>query len=99
MKTKLKEEKTDDLRKEYNLRELLKSGVQGKYAARYQEGTNLVLLDPEIAKEFPTRESVDEALRLVIQFKRLTIGSIGKKANERQRANRSLHRTGKSSGR
>lgn len=34
----------DDLRPEYDLKTLLKGGVQGKYAARYREGTNLVLL-------------------------------------------------------
>ena len=71
MKTKSKGEKTDDLRPEYDLKELLKGGVQGKYADRYREGTNLVLLAPDVARAFPTEEAVNEALRLVIQLKKL----------------------------
>ena len=53
MKTKSKNEMADDLRPEYDLRKLLRNGVQGKYAARCRKGTNLVLLDPEVAKAFP----------------------------------------------
>ena len=68
MKRKSKEEKSDDLRPEYNLGELLKGGVQGKYAERYQEGTNIVLLDGDVAEAFPNDEAVNEALRLVIQL-------------------------------
>jgi len=71
MKTKSKGEKADDLRTEYDLKELLKGGVQGKYADRYREGTNLVLLAPDVARAFPTEEAVNEALRLVIQLKKL----------------------------
>jgi hypothetical protein len=61
----------DELRPEYDLRELLKGGVRGKYAERYRAGTNLVLLDPDVAKAFPSEEAVNEALRLVIQLARL----------------------------
>ena len=71
MKKKSKGEKADDLRPEYDLRELLKDGVQGKYADRFREGTNLVLLDRDIAKAFPSDEAVNTALRLVIQLKKL----------------------------
>jgi hypothetical protein len=39
----------DELRSEYDLSELLKGGVRGKYADRYREGTNLVLLAPDVA--------------------------------------------------
>lgn len=35
---------------------------------RYQAGTNVVLLDPEVAEAFPTSESVNEALRLLMQI-------------------------------
>ena len=71
MKKKSKGEKDDDLRPEYDLRELLKDGVQGKYADRFREGTNLVLLDRDIAEAFPSDEAVNTALRLVIQLKKL----------------------------
>ena len=56
-------EMQDELRPEYDLHELLKGGVKGKYAARYRAGTNLVRLSPEIAKAFPNEEAVNEADR------------------------------------
>jgi len=71
MKTKSKDEKVDQLRPEYDLTELLKDGVQGKYAERYRKGTNLTLLEPDVARAFPSDEVVNEALRLVIKLKKL----------------------------
>lgn len=44
----------------------MKGGVRGKYAKRYRAGTNIVLLDPEVYKAFPTDEAVNEALREVL---------------------------------
>ena len=38
-------------------------GVRGKYATRYARGTNLVLLEPDVAKFFPTAEDVNMSLR------------------------------------
>ena len=58
----------DELHSEYDLRELLKGGERGKYAERYGAGTNLVLLDPDVARAFPSEEAVNEALRLVLQL-------------------------------
>lgn len=58
----------DELRPEYDLRVLLKDSVRGKYVDRYRAGTNLVLLDPDVAKAFPDETAVNEALRLVIQL-------------------------------
>jgi len=46
-----------ELRPEYDLRQLLKSGVRGKYAKRYHAGTNLVLLDPDILKAFGSEKA------------------------------------------
>jgi len=46
-------------------------GVQGKYANRFREGTNLVLLDPDVAEAFPSDEAVNAALRLVMQLQKL----------------------------
>jgi hypothetical protein len=48
---------------EYDFR----SGDRGKYAARYAEGTNLVLLDADVADEFPNAEAVNRALRALMQ--------------------------------
>jgi hypothetical protein len=61
----------DELRSEYDLSELLKEGARGKYANRYREGTNLVLLAPDVAAVFPDEEAVNEALRLVMQLARI----------------------------
>lgn len=58
----------DELRPEYDLHELLKGGIRGKYAARFSEGTNAVLLDADVAKAFPNAAAVNKALRLVIQI-------------------------------
>ena len=71
MKAKSRGEKADELRPEYDLGRLLKGGVQGKYARRYREGTNLVLLAPDVAAAFPTEEAVNQALRLVIELSKL----------------------------
>ena len=38
-------------------------GTRGKYAKRYEEGTNVVVLEPDVAAAFPTAEAVNEALR------------------------------------
>jgi hypothetical protein len=48
MSEKSDSELNDELRPEYDLHKLLKDGVGGKYAARYQAGTNLVLLEPKV---------------------------------------------------
>ena len=55
--------KDKDLRPEYPAA-LIKSGVRGKYAKRYrEEGTNLVLIDPDLQELFPDSEAVNRALR------------------------------------
>ena len=54
----------DDLRPEYDLSQL-KGGVRGKYYRKAMAGTNLVLIEPELAKVFPDGESVNRALRFL----------------------------------
>ena len=66
MKATLDTTLDDDLRPEYD-ETVLKDGVRGKYTARYQEGTNLVLLAADVAAVFPTAEAVNTALRLLMQ--------------------------------
>ncbi|MGI4789178.1 MAG: hypothetical protein ACRYFS_10055 [Janthinobacterium lividum] len=46
---------------------MLKNGVRGKYLVQYRSGTNLVLLDADVAKAYPTAEAVNEALRRLMQ--------------------------------
>jgi hypothetical protein len=56
----MKKMKNDpDMLEEYDF----SGGVRGKYAKRYQEGTNVVVIDPDVAEYFPDHESVNEALR------------------------------------
>ncbi len=50
------------MRDEYDFSEL-SGAVRGKYRERYKSGTNLVLLQPDVAEAFPDAESVNEALR------------------------------------
>jgi hypothetical protein len=64
----------DDLPIEYDaaqLRDLLKSGVRGKYVDRYEQGTNLIKLDPDLSAAFPTEAAVNDALRQFLQEHRL----------------------------
>jgi hypothetical protein len=42
-------------------------GVRGKYAARIREGSNVVRIDPDLIAEFPNAESVNAALRELLQ--------------------------------
>ena len=41
--------------------------VIGKYARQYAEGTNIVILDPDVAKVFPDSAAVNQALRQIIE--------------------------------
>ena len=62
---------SDELRPEYDLRKLLKGAARGKYAKRYHAGTNVVLLDPDVRKVFRDERAVNEALRLVIELRKV----------------------------
>jgi len=54
----------DEMRAHYDFT----GGKRGKYARRYAEGTNVVVLDPDVARLFPNREAVNETLRAVAQI-------------------------------
>ena len=71
MKQAPTDEMDDDLRPEYNLSELRQAGPRGKYVAQYRAGTNVVLLDPDVAGAFPDAAAVNQALRLVMQLAKL----------------------------
>jgi hypothetical protein len=60
------EPENDDLRTEYD-DSVLKGGVRAKYLDRYRAGTNLALLAPDVRAAFPTDESVNKALRSLIE--------------------------------
>ena len=67
MKMESNQELQDELRPEYDFSKM-KGGVRGKYVERYRTGTNVVLLDPDVAQAFPTSDAVNEALRLLMQI-------------------------------
>ena len=50
-------------------------GIRGKYAKRYPEGATVVVLDPDVAKEFSDATAVNEALRQVMRDRKKTPGS------------------------
>ncbi len=65
MKKTPPDQPTDDLRPEYDF----SKAVRGKYAARFRAGSNVVVLDPDVAEAFPDSASVNEALRKVANLK------------------------------
>jgi hypothetical protein len=64
MKKASTNKQADELRREYDLSKL-KGGVRGKYYEQARAGTNLVLIEPDLANVFPDTESVNRALRLL----------------------------------
>jgi uncharacterized DUF497 family protein len=70
---------SDDMRPEYDFSD----GVRGKHYKAYRKGTNVVLLDPDVAEVFKNSESVNRALRLLMDLagkeiqRNLTKGSSG----------------------
>ena len=58
-------------------------GVRGKYAARYAEGTNVVVLSPDLAEIFPDSEAVNEALRTLVRVSGKTVAVRGSRKRRR----------------
>ena len=65
MKKASAKKNNNDLRPEYDLSKL-KGGVRGKYYSQATAGTNLVLIEPDLSEVFPDTESVNRALRLLV---------------------------------
>lgn len=57
-----------DMEPEYNF----SGDVRGKYAKRFAEGTNVVVLEPDVLKVFPDSASVNHALRLFVEVAKRT---------------------------
>jgi len=60
---------SDELLPEYDFASM-KGGVRGKYVERLREGTNIVLVDPDVAAAFPSANAVNEALRGILNTAR-----------------------------
>ena len=81
----------DDLRPEYDLSQL-KGGVRGKYYREATAGSNLVLIEHELADVFPDSESVNRALRMLVNTAAAAAGTA------RRRPRTSNHRTKSAAG-
>lgn len=68
-----KDNESDELRPEYIKKDLGK-GIRGKYYKDYISGTNLVLLNPDVAAVFPDEKSVNDALRSLIKIAKNSTG-------------------------
>ena len=64
--SKKTESNEPEMREEYDFSE----GVRGKYAARFREGSNVIVLDPDVAEVFRDPQAVNNALRLLAQSAR-----------------------------
>lgn len=53
-----------DMLEEYDF----SKGIRGKYAKRYAEGTNVILIDPDVSEFFPDHDTVNDALRSLIRI-------------------------------
>jgi hypothetical protein len=80
--------KREGLRAEYDLSQL-KGGVRGKYYRQATAGTNLVLIEPELAEVFPDTEAVNRALRLLVD----TAGAATGRSRRRGGPNKPLQPT------
>ena len=76
--------KDQDMLEEYDF----SSGIQGKYSKRYSEGTNVVVIEPDIVKFFPDHDSVNQALRslseIIKEQKKLHNKSMQRTADSRR---------------
>jgi hypothetical protein len=74
----------DEMRPEYDF----SHGVRGKHYAAYRAGTNVVFLDPDVAKAFADSASVNQALRLLLQLARTNVSLDRQPAKTAPPANR-----------
>lgn len=69
---KAKQTEKDELRAEYRRSDFPKGLVRGKYAKRLREASNVVVLEPEVARAFPNQEAVNSALLSLIEIAKKT---------------------------
>jgi hypothetical protein len=95
MKRNIEHQSNGGIQPEYDFASM-KGGVRGKYYAQYRKGTNVVLLEPDVAEAFPTEDAVNEALRGILHTTRAVrqIGGLPDRALEpnARRSKRSLRR-------
>lgn len=72
MKKAAKAKRDPDMLAEYDFSQ----GERGKYAARFAEGTNVVVVAPDLAEYFPDSESVNKALRSLVSLARKSVKKV-----------------------
>ena len=70
--------------------------VRGKYYERYRQGSNVVLLDPDVSEVFPNATAVNEALRLLVSVARKKVHASKRRPRSKGRSNHALQRTARS---
>jgi hypothetical protein len=70
MKKQVEIERDPDMLDEYDFSQ----GVRGKYVQRFAQGSNVVVLSPDVAEIFPDSESVNNALRLLVEIAGKSVG-------------------------
>ena len=68
-----KADKTEEMRAEYDFSQ----GIRGKYAKKYAQGTNIIILDPDVADLFPDSKSVNDALRVLVKVAQQKVKKAG----------------------
>ena len=63
----------EEMRPEYDF----SHGIRGKYAKKYAQGSNIVLLDPDVAKLFPDSKTVNDILRMLVKVARQKVKKAG----------------------
>jgi hypothetical protein len=87
MKKPIERRSRDDMRPEYDFASM-SGGIRGKYYQEYRKGSNVVLLQPDVAEAFPSEEAVNEALRGVLKTTRAVRQSGGLSDRALQRGTR-----------
>ena len=91
MNRQLHQDDNDSMRPEYDF----SHGVRGKHFRAYRAGTNVVFLDPDVARAFGDSASVNQILRLLLQLARTNIPSDIKPGNRLHRPPRTPRRASK----
>jgi hypothetical protein len=78
----------DDMRPEYDF----SGGVRGKYYERFHQGSNVVVLDPDVSAAFPNSASVNQALRLLASAARKSVRVMRRASSPHRRPNKGTRR-------
>ena len=84
MNPRLRSSRQDEILPEYDFT----GAVRGKYYERYRQGTNVVLLDPDVAAVFRDSTAVNDALRRLVSLAEAKVAARRSRAPQRRRPNK-----------